>query len=122
MEFFKAIPAADLAAQDLQQLLTINNLPTMCQSISSVISDEQTHGIIYCIWGEFKINRELLKQGVRFSLPTCPNAFVWSITAEDDSSIVIHGTINKSSHDDDFLESIDEFINDWSEGIRQHLN
>lgn len=122
MEFFKTIPASDVTSQDLQQLLSIDQLPALCRSISSVISDEQTHGVIYCLWGEFKINREVLKQGIRFSLPTCPNAFVWSITVEEDRSIVIHGTINKMTHDDDFLDSIAEFFNDWWDGVRQHLN
>ncbi len=123
MEFFREINGFKLAQQDLQKLLSIHNLPVLCQSISSVISDQQTHGVIYCIWGEFRINREPLKHGIRFSLPNCPNAFVWTITVEDDNEkILIHATINKRAHDKDFLDSIEVFINDWSDGIKHNLN
>ena len=118
MEFFKEDEGSNLDVKDLKKLLAIKNLPKLCESISSVILDEQKKGIIYCLWGEFEVNREELKYGIRFSLPNCPNALAWSITMDVDSAnILIHCTINKSVHDIDFIESIEEFISDWSNGI-----
>ena len=121
MEFFKEVEGSNLDVKDLINLLSIKNLPTLCQSIHSVILDKQKSGIIYCLWGEFEINREELKYGVRFTLPNCPNALAWSITIDAErAKILIHCTINKTTHDIDFIESIEEFINDWSNGILKY--
>jgi len=118
MEFFKEVEASGLDIRELKKILSIKNLPQLCQSIYSVILDEQTNGIIYCLWGEFKVNREELKYGIRFSLPHCPNSLVWSITNDNEcDKIIIHCTINKRTHDKDFIESIEEFMNDWKNGI-----
>ena len=118
MEFFAAVKcASDPAA--LKKQLTIARLPELCASVMTVISDEQIHGTIYCLWGQFKINREELKYGIRFSLPDCPNTLAWSVTFDPATeNIIIHLTINKKKHDADFIESIEQFINDWSEGIK----
>ncbi|MCW8931300.1 MAG: hypothetical protein OQL19_13805 [Gammaproteobacteria bacterium] len=114
MEFFNTIENSKLNVRNLKELLSIKNLPILCHSIHTIISDEQKNGIIYCLWGEFEINREDIRSGIRFSLPNCPNALVWSITMDDDSdNIIIHCTINKSRHEDDFIDSIEEFMNDW---------
>ena len=81
---------------------------------SSLILDNKINGIIYCVWGEFKINREELDYGVRFTLPHCPNSLAWTITYdEENSEITIHCTINKKTHDAAFIESIEQFIADW---------
>ncbi len=122
MEFFKEIEASNLDIKEFKRFLSIKNLPVLCQSIYSVILDKQTHGIIYCLWGEFEVNREELKYGIRFSLPNCPNSFVWSITNDNEcDKIIIHCTINKQIHDKDFTESIEEFMSDWENGITSDI-
>ena len=74
MEFYKKVENSELDINGLKRQLTIQNLPKLCASISSVISDEGNQGIIYCLWGEFVVNREELGDGIRLSLPKCPNA------------------------------------------------
>ncbi|MFK5969928.1 MAG: hypothetical protein QM487_07415 [Candidatus Marithrix sp.] len=106
MEFFATLKTPALDKDHLKILLTIKNLPKLCKSINSILSDEKKTGVIYCIWGEFQINREELKYGIRFSMPNCPNAFAWSITTDDGENTVIHCTINKLTHNEDFIESI----------------
>ena len=62
-----------------------------------------------CIWGNFKINKEIIKNGVIFTLPICPNALAWTITKErigGSDKILIHCTINKPEHEPDFIQSI----------------
>ncbi|MDH5767257.1 MAG: hypothetical protein OEZ38_14675 [Gammaproteobacteria bacterium] len=120
MEFFEEIKNTRLDKDDLQQLLTIERLPQLCQSISAIIADQTDSGVIYCIWGEHEINREILKHGVRFSLPGCPNAMAWTITSKEQSdgkSIIIHCTTDTKESDEDFIESIREFVDDWRAGI-----
>lgn len=118
MEFYKEVVNSRLNKENLKNLLTIKALPELCASISSVISDVGNHGIIYCLWGEFAINREDLEHGIRFTLPKCPNALAWTVTTDDGSdTTVVHCTINKQEHDEDFIESIREFVDDWAEGL-----
>lgn len=120
MELFEEIENANLDENILKQILTIDHLPELCHSINSVISDKKDSGVIYCLWGEHDINREILKHGVRFSLPKCPNALAWSITTKvrlGSNNTVIHCTTDTKENDEDFIESIREFVSDWRVGI-----
>jgi len=121
MEFFKTVKTPNLDKDSLKTLLIIKNLPDLCKSIDSVLLDEKKTGIIYCVWGEFKVNREELKYGVRFSMPNCPNALAWSVTTDDNKNTAIHCTINKAEHDEYFIESIQEFVENWATGITLKL-
>ena len=122
MEFFATavIPAS---AADLQRRLTISELPRRCASIEKVLSDAKSSGEIFCVWGTFRIHREELRDGVRFSLPGCPNALQWSVTTgqlPDPAHTVVHVTINRTEHDQDFVDSIRQFVDDWKTGLEAH--
>jgi hypothetical protein len=118
MEFFQQIDNPALDAQRLKAQLTVGALPALCRSIDRVLTDNLTDGVIYCLWGQFRVNREELQQGIRFSMPDCPNALAWTVTVNSvNDPVVVHCTINKFSHDDDFIESIQQFVHDWSVGI-----
>lgn len=122
MEFFEEIKGVSTDVKQLHEMLSINDLPTLCSSINTVIRNDISGGSIYCLWGEFDINREELKHGIRFSLPNCPNALTWSITMDKNrESLIIHCTINKKEHDQDFIESIKDFILDWKLGLSNVL-
>lgn len=116
MEFFAEIPARP-AATELKQYLSIKNLPALCASIDTVLTDHTDHGRIYCLWGGFDINREEIRNGVRFSLTSCPNALAWTVTADGD--LLVHCTINTRAPDNDFVESIELFVQDWAQGLRE---
>jgi hypothetical protein len=121
MEFFaEANFSTDETA--LQLALSLRQLPSYCASIERVLRDEGGHGLIYCVWGEFPVQREVIKGGVRFTLPTCPNALAWTITtgqAPDLGKVVIHCTINRREHDADFIDSIEKFVQDWKRGLER---
>lgn len=122
MEFFATtiIPAS---AADLQRRLTISELPRWCASIEKVLSDAKSNGEIYCVWGTFHTHREDLREGVRFSLPHCPNALQWTVTTGQPPNprhTVIHLTINRTEHNQDFIDSIQQFVADWKAGLEAH--
>lgn len=122
MEFFDTtlIPAS---ASELQRRLTISELPNWCASIERVLGDEKASGEIYCVWGTFNVHREEVHGGVRFSLPGCPNAFQWTVTTGQEPHplhTVIHATINRTEHDQDFIASIRQFVADWKTGLETH--
>jgi len=119
MEFFEETNQINIDVLGLQELLTISNMPNLCSSITNVIFDNKVNGSIYCLWGEFDINREELKYGIRFSMPNCPNALAWTITTDRDGILTVHCTINKKNHDRDFIDSIKEFTRDWMIGLNR---
>ena len=81
MEFFaEADTRCDV--EPLQQALTIAALPRFCSEISRVLRGGEAEGEIYCHWGSFVVHREEIGDGVRFTLPKCPNALAWTVTCE----------------------------------------
>lgn len=119
MEFF-AIANVRTDEEALQQRLDIRTLPVVCASIDEVLSADGDQGEIYAVWGQFIVRREEIKGGLRFTLPNCPNAFAWTVTTgfpPAPEGVVIHCTINRTEHDEDFLETIQEFANDWKTGL-----
>lgn len=120
---FSATTSILASAEDLQRRLTISELPRWCASIEQVLSDAKTSGEIYCVWGTFHTHREILRSGVRFSLPGCPYAFQWTVTTghhPNPQHTVIHLTINGTGHDQDFIDSIQQFVADWKAGLEAH--
>ena len=102
--------------------MRISTLPHHCRSIDSVISDKNDVGEIYCVWGQFQVSRQAIKNGVRFALLDCPHAFAWTIAYHQDRNmLVIHCTIDDREEDEEFIETIQEFAADWGHGLRKAL-
>jgi hypothetical protein len=120
MEFFRHVPAS-LSEQTLKAALSIETLSAYCDSIDRVLAADGNRGEIYCLWGQFIVHREEIRGGVRFSLPGCPNALAWTATEAPSAihppGVTLHCTINRQTHDADFLESIEMFMDDWQAGI-----
>lgn len=122
MEFFEEIQKQDLNGDSIQSLLTIARLPELCDSITSVVSDDIDCGVIYCVWGEHTVCRQNIRNGVRFTMPDCPNAFTWSVSAKEEdgaNKVVIHCTTDTREHDEDFVESLEMFASDWRSGLEK---
>lgn len=123
MEFF-AIANRTIAAETLQARLDITTLPSWCASITQVLSHDGDTGEIYCVWGQFIVHRELIRGGVRFTLPKCPNAFAWTVTTglpPAPDRVVIHCTINRRDHDAEFIATIEQFADNWRRTIETRL-
>ena len=120
MEFF-ANAKVRMSTSDIQRYININNLPEWCASIDKVLSVQDERGDIYCVWGEFRIHRELIHDGVRFTLPNCKNAIQWTISPNpaNAAETMVHCTINRFVQDPDFVESLEIFVNDWRAGIEE---
>lgn len=120
MEFY-ATAEITLTQAELQSRLTVAQLGEFCASIDRVLEAAGDEGEIYCLWGQFRVRREAIRAGVRFTLPDCPNALAWTVTAgtTEPEPVVIHCTINRRDHDFDFIDSIHQFIEDWRAGIER---
>lgn len=122
MEFFSTAHI-DSSSAELQQRLTISGLSRWCASVESVLDDAGSNGEIYCVWGTFRINREDIRGGVRFTLPGCANVLQWTVTTElppDPKQTVVHLTINRVTHDPEFVETMEKFVEDWKTGLESH--
>jgi len=123
MEFFEEIERHTTKPETLKDRIRISSLPRFCRSIDSVISDHQDSGEIYCVWGHFNISREEIRNGVRFAFVDCPHAFAWTVTChEKRNMLVVHCTIDDREADEDFIESIEEFVADWGTGLTKVLS
>ncbi|WP_296703111.1 hypothetical protein [Thiocapsa sp. UBA6158] len=124
MEFFETA-RCHLSAEQLQQMITGPQLSAWCASIDRVLEWEGERGEMYCLWGQFQVNREHIRDGLRFTLPHCPNALAWTLTSENDAEsgrpaeVLVHCTINRAVHEPDFIESIETFVEDWRLGLEK---
>lgn len=119
MEFFKNVRVSTSEA-DLQAQLTLKNLTTYSNELFPLQETEEEQVNIGGIWGEFTLTRNLIAGGMRFALKECPNALAWTITTgfpPEPKNIVIHLTINRKQREQEFIEEIEEFIEDLAEGI-----
>ena len=118
MEFFRHISAEDVVIEELRAGLRIARLPELCASIDTAREKHEAVGDIYCLWGAFDIGREEIRYGVRFSLLNCPHALAWTVTYHADiKQVVIHCTIDETEPEEEFVESIELFMSDWSDGV-----
>ncbi|NCA69319.1 MAG: hypothetical protein EOM91_04305 [Sphingobacteriia bacterium] len=119
MEFF-AIARLVASADQLRERITGPRLAECCTSIDRVLQwdVDLDAGEIYCLWGQFAVRREAIRDGVRFTLPGCPNALAWTVTAEPDG-VLVHCTINRTEHEPDFIESIELFVDEWRTGLER---
>ena len=73
------------------------------------------------LWGEFLINHNNIKGGVRFTLLDCPNAVSWTITTgfpPEPNKIIMHCTINRTQKSIKFVKEIYEFLDEWEAKIK----
>ena len=116
MEFFVKVPL-EMSIIGIQRYINLKDLTKWCASISKATMREGHESEVECLWGHLHIHRELIKFGVRFSLPDEPHALQWTITTVDDKEVMLHCTINCQQCDPEFIGSLETFIADWQKGI-----
>lgn len=122
MEFFRIVNKST-AEQVLKEHLSLQNLEDFCLS-----SFPLENGTEVCriggMWGEFTLRRDEIMGGVRFSMLDCPNAFAWTITTgypPAREGLVIHLTINRTRKQEEFVEEINQFLDDLENGLNTFL-
>jgi hypothetical protein len=122
MEFF-AHARVSATGAELQERVAVPALPDLCASVDAVLEAAGAdQGVIYCVWGQYRVHREAIAGGVRFTLPDCPNALAWTVTTDqppDPGVVVVHCTIARTEHDPDFVESLEQFVTDWRQGLER---
>lgn len=118
MEFTR-LAAVDMSAADIQRRVTVATLPEWCASIVEVHTKDSNQGRITCLSGDFVVHRELLNNGVRFSIPAGPHAVQWTITTETPGEVLVHCTLNSPEADTETVlsQALDCFVDNWKAGL-----
>jgi len=119
MEFFRIINK-QTTEETIQNTITPQTLEYFTESMFLL---EEKNGFFNgaTLWGEFEISYDKIKAGVRFTLLNCPNALAWTITTgfpPERTKIVLHATINRTQKPSEFLEEVEEFLNEWEAGLK----
>jgi hypothetical protein len=118
MEFLRIV---DLHADQkwIQDNIKIDNLERITET-NFVLEKKGMDALIGTLWGEFDLSYDKINGGVRFALTSCPNALAWTITAgfpPDREKLIIHATINRTRKPQEFIDEINEFLDDWEIGL-----
>ena len=123
MEFFKIIDIK--TDQDwIKKNITVENLEKITET-NFVIEKKGNHALIGTLWGEFGLSYDKINGGVRFALTSCPNALAWTITTgfpPEREKLIIHATINRTRKPKEFIDEINDFLDDWETGLIKYLN
>jgi hypothetical protein len=121
MEFF-AIADVNMASEAIREKITLAALPDYCESFALVDCLGKDSCEVESIWGRFQVTRQEITGGLRFTMPTCPNCFAWTITSglpPTPDKVVIHSTFNRQEHEQWFIESMAEFVLQWQAGLEE---
>ena len=114
MEFFKIVNVKTTESQ-IQNSLTLDKLEALTSQIFVLERINENEATMGGIWGEFQLSRHEIKGGLRYSLTDCPNALAWTVTTgypPARQAIVIHATINRERKHPDFIEEVEDFLDD----------
>ncbi len=124
MEFFRTVDI-HTTEQIIQEVLTLEKLEVMTTELILLNPIDDTSAAIGGIWGEFTLERSTINGGLRFALKECPNALVWTLTTGHPpaiNSLVIHLTLNRTEKSKDFIEEVEEFLDDHCKRIFNYLS
>ena len=120
MEFFEF---ADVSStpDGIRKQLILTSLPDFCDEIESVDEMEELGRVVYFLqWGRYHIRRDEVMGGVRFWVPDCPNALAWTVTTgypPYPGKIVLHATINRTTHDQEFIDATKALLSALKAGL-----
>ena len=78
MEFFKKINKT-VSEEKIQNNISPKTVSDFTESMLFIEGDNNIFKG-FTLWGEFTINYNKIKGGIRFTLIDCPNALSWTIT------------------------------------------
>lgn len=122
MEFFKIVDKR-ITETIIQENISPVHLEKFTESMF-LIEDVENNFSCGTLWGEFLVSCDKIKGGVRFTLLDCPNALQWTITTgypPEINKIVIHLTINRNQISTSFIEEIQEFLDEWINGLTKQF-
>ena len=116
MEFFVTVPV-HVSSDLIKSYINLNKLSEWCDAINEVIDLEGNRAMLVCEMGKLHVHRELIQEGVRFSITDSPYALQWTVTADSENEVLLHCTINCRQCPAEFIEQLERFLLCWDKGI-----
>jgi len=118
MEWF-AEAHVNLREADLQRQLGIDSLPQWCAGIEQVLSCKGDKGRVRCVFGEHNIHREMIRGGVRFTLPLSEHGLQWTVSAAAarPGVVRVHCSTHCRDHAADWIATLQGFLAGWTAGL-----
>ncbi len=119
MESF-AQASVSLPAVELQRHIRIDNMADWCPAITRLVLHRGERGSIACQWGDdCRVHREVIRHGLRFTLPGTEHALQWTLTTPADRPGVVdvHCTANATGSAAVLAAEMELFVLAWKEGI-----
>jgi hypothetical protein len=114
LEFFRIVNRS-ITEEQLKEKLALESLEDFSNHMFPIGEPIDGKLEIGGLWGEFTLCRNEIKGGLRFHLEECPNALAWTVTTgypPAREAIVLHLTINRQRKQQEFVDEIDEFLDD----------
>ena len=122
MEFFRIIDK-QVTEEKIQTSINPQSLEKFTESMFFLEKNDSNFKS-GTLWGEFTISYDKINGGIRFTLLDCPNALSWTITTgfpPERNKIVLHSTINRTQKPTEFIEEVDEFLDEWEAGLNANF-
>lgn len=124
MEFFRIVEV-QTTESEIQAKLGLPQLEAYSNLLFNLGEPQENESAIGGLWGEFTLERHPIKGGLRFSLRECPNALAWTLTTgypPKRDALLIHLTLNRERKAAEFIEEIEEFLEDHQEALFHYFN
>lgn len=116
---YHAVARIETDQDTLQARVTVDALAELCGEFSNVTGGRDS-GEADSLWGHFSILRTCFRGGVRFQLLDCPNGLQWTVTTgypPAPEHVFIHASINRTEVDEDFADSLQDFVDAMKDGL-----
>lgn len=111
MEWF-GTANANLPAGELQRHIRAENLGEWCAAPPAI------NGTAAQGWAGLGVHREVIRDGLRFTLPGSAHALQWTLTAgARPGSVQVHCTLNLPVADAATAAAMERFLADWCAGL-----
>ena len=121
MEWF-ITAAANLPANELQRHVRVETLREWCAAPPMQESGNTDGGEIASVngWAGLGVHREVIRDGLRFTLPGSAHALQWTLTAgARPGTVQVHCTLNVAAADTATVVALERFMMDWRDGLER---
>lgn len=104
---------------ELQKHVRIENLPSWCASIGAVQNAGRDKGEADFPWGRWRVHREVIRDGLRFTLPGRADALQWTLTLDPSQrgGVIVHLTLACEEAEAAHQQAIEAFMAHWQVGL-----
>lgn len=115
MEWF-VTASANLPANELQRHIRVENLSEWCAAPPVFHGDGEQSGVNG--WTGLGVHREVIRDGLRFTLPGSAHGLQWTLTTGlRPGTVQVHCTLNIAAADTATISALERFMADWCGGL-----